>query len=105
MYWGRDPQECRFSPGDIVEVFYEDCVRLEIIAAYPPSKAFVAERQSVEMGADFHFDYSDDCYLTLDDNDGHSHVAVENCFPVNACLLDRGVVERLEERYKKFLIK
>ena len=102
MYWGRDPQECRFAPGDIVEVFYKDCVRLEIIAAYPPSKAFVADRQSVEMSEDFHFDYSDDCYLTLDGNDGHNHVSVENCFPVNACLLDRGVVERLEERYKKF---
>lgn len=108
MYWGRDPHECQFAPGDIVEVFRNDCVTLEIIAGYPPSREFVADRQSADMKDDFHFDYSDDCYVTLDGDAGymecHNHVPVVNCFPAKTFVLEESISTTLKEAYNNILL-
>ena len=51
QFWGRDPEEIKFKPGDIVEIlgypgndyWSDDEVNLAIIVKTPPTKAEVAE--------------------------------------------------------------
>ena len=56
IFEGRDPDECRFRPGDLCEIVDEDSVTLGIVAAVPFTRKEISARR--EKGA-----------LTFDDLD------------------------------------
>ena len=79
-FYGRDEDELQFRLGDLVEVFRGDTVTLEIVCSLPPDRDAV-KRRIIGL------DYSDDCYVTLDGDEGymecHSHPEIVQCFPAN----------------------
>lgn len=67
QFWGRDPEEIKFKPGDIVEIFgypgngywSEDEVNLAIIVKTPPTKTEVAEMRRRYLETHSGFDICD----------------------------------------------
>ena len=67
QFWGRDPEEIKFKPGDIVEVlgypgngyWSEDEVNLAIIVKTPPTKEEVAEMKRQYLTTHSGFDVCD----------------------------------------------
>jgi len=67
QFWGREPEEIKFKPGDIVEIFgypgngwwSEDEVNLAIIVKTPPTKAEVAEMFNTYKATHAGFDLCD----------------------------------------------
>lgn len=67
QFWGRDPEEIKFKPGDIVEILgypgndywgYDE-VNLAIIVKTPPTKAEVAEMRKQYLATHSGFDVCD----------------------------------------------
>jgi hypothetical protein len=99
-FFGRPADKMRFCKGDLVEVYYGDEVRLEIVGDLPPSPEWVSERKS--KYSNFRLDASDDCYYTLpvsDDVDDHSHPDTVNMFPLRFPVSDE-LKSKLETIYK-----
>ena len=92
-FYGRDEDELQFRLGDLVEVFRGDTVTLEVVCSLPPDRDAV-KRRIIRL------DYSDDCYVTLDGDEGymecHSHPEIVQCFPANT-------LKMIEEHKKKLL--
>lgn len=67
QFWGRDPEEIKFKPGDIVEIlgypgngyWSEDEVNLAIIVKTPPTKAEVTEMRRQYLSTHSGFDVCD----------------------------------------------
>ena len=67
QFWGRDPEEIKFKPGDIVEIlgypgngyWSEDEVNLAIIVKTPPTKEDVAEMKKQYLATHSGFDVCD----------------------------------------------
>ena len=67
QFWGRDPEEIKFKPGDIVEIFgypgnrwwSDDEVNLAIIVKTPPTKAELAEMRKQYLATHSGFDVCD----------------------------------------------
>ena len=113
---GRSEEECRFRVGDLVEVLSGDTVSLEIVCSLPPTPERAEQiyhnvkRDFEQRGIDttndeicWILDDTDDCYTTLDDDDGyisHSHPPTICLFPVR-----RKVSDKLREMLKRGLEK
>lgn len=67
QFWGRDPEEIKFKPGDIVEIlgyqgngyWSEDEVNLAIIVKTPPTKEEVAEMRKQYLATHSGFEVCD----------------------------------------------
>ncbi len=91
-FLGREPEQCPFQKGDIVEVLRGNKVTLEIVDSLPVSPARIQELQerSQKKGwGDVSLDYSDDCYLTYDIHHSHSHPSIERVFPAHLPISER----------------
>ena len=101
IYWGREPEECRFKVGDVVEVCFGNKVELHMIWRLPfgleHAKSRLPETQP-ENPLPFHLDYSDDNYITVClDTIYPDHVHVLSCFPAKTLPLDESVTQKLKE--------
>ena len=68
IYWGREPEECRFKVGDIVEVCFGNKVELHMIWQLPFNEAYARKNlpaNKPDKPMTFHLDDSDDCYITV----------------------------------------
>ena len=101
QFWGRDPEEIKFKPGDIVEIlgypgngyWSEDEVNLAIIVKTPPTKEEVAEMREQYLATHSGFDVCDhalcrefgshlDSYEVLSQNcDSIDHASTISVFP------------------------
>lgn len=103
---GRADNECPFKVGDLVEVLHDDYVTLEIVLSLPASPAKVEQicNNVLVSRRCWSIDYSDDCYVTLDSDEGymenHSHPATVQLFPVR-----RKVSEKLRDKLERGLEK
>lgn len=103
---GRAEEECPFKVGDLVEVFHGEDVTLEIVCSLPASPAKVEQMYNNVLAQRrcWVLDYSDDCYVTLDGDEGymenHSHPATIQLFPAR-----RKVSAKLRERLVRGLEK
>ena len=106
IFWGREPDECRFKVGDLVEVFNVSYVTLGIIWDLPINFEFVQKRLPKEKPDEpmsFHMDESDDCYVIVTMEDEYpDHMDVIDCFPVGSLYLDESVISKLRERFASF---
>ena len=97
-FYGRDEDELQFRLGDLVEVFRGDTVTLEIVCSLPPDRDAV-KRRIIGL------DYSDDCYVTLDGDEGymecHSHPEIVKCFPANTLKMNEEHKKKLLNGYQK----
>lgn len=66
QFWGRNPEEIKFKPGDIVEIFgypgngyWSEEVNLAVIISTPPTKDEVAEMRKQYMATHSGFDLCD----------------------------------------------
>lgn len=84
---GREPAECRFSLGQLVEFVFDGCLRLGCVNALPLSPQELAEGRShgliialgMEMG-DVYADQSDDTYIV-------DFLDLDDCGPYSECQL------------------
>ena len=87
VFPGRD--ECRFSVGDKVAVFWGDHFSFETIYALPVDSSFV-EASLKDKSIAFLPDYSDDCYVTIPEGgdyyDHHNHPLVVNVFSIEGLI-------------------
>lgn len=103
---GRAEDECQFKVGNLVEVLHGDYVTLEIVLSLPASPAQVEQMCNNVLVSRrcWSIDYSDDCYVTLDGDEGymenHSHPATVQLFPVH-----RKVSEKLRDKLVRGLEK
>lgn len=81
LFLGREPEDCRFKPGDLVEVCRGDRGTLEIVCSQPLSKECIASILKDEDNSGAHPDYTDDCYMTLNIDGMHDHPSAVDCFP------------------------
>ena len=97
-FYGRDEDELQFRLGDLVEVFRGDTVTLEIVCSLPPDRDAV-KRRIIGL------DYSDDCYVTLDGDEGymecHSHPEIVKCFPANTLKMNEEHKKKLLNGYRR----
>ena len=97
-FYGRDEDELQFRLGDLVEVFRGDTVTLEIVCSLPPDRDAV-KRRIIGL------DYSDDCYVTLDGDEGymecHSHPEIVQCFPANTLKMNEEHKKKLLNGYRR----
>lgn len=97
-FYGRYEDELQFRLGDLVEVFRGDTVTLEIVCSLPPDRDAV-KRRIIGL------DYSDDCYVTLDGDEGymecHSHPEIIQCFPANTLKMNEVHKKKLLNGYQK----
>ena len=100
-FYGRDEDELQFRLGDLVEVFRGDTVTLEIVCSLPPDRDAV-KRRIIGL------DYSDDCYVTLDGDEGymecHSHPEIVKCFPANTLKMNEEHKKKLLNGYQKCVL-
>ena len=100
-FYGRDEDELQFRLGDLVEVFRGDTVTLEIVCSLPPDRDAV-KRRIIGL------DYSDDCYVTLDGDEGymecHSHPEIVQCFPANTLKMNEEHKKKLLNGYQKCVL-
>jgi len=81
LYRGREPEDCRFKPGDLVEVCRGERVTLEVVCTQPLSKECIASLLKDKDNLGAHPDYTDDCYMTMNIDGVHDHPSVVDCFP------------------------
>ena len=100
-FYGRDEDELQFRLGDLVEVFRGDTVTLEIVCSLPPDR-YAVKRRIIGL------DYSDDCYVTLDGDEGymecHSHPEIVQCFPANTLKMNEEHKKKLLNGYQKCVL-
>lgn len=100
-FYGRDEDELQFRLGDLVEVFRGDTVTLETVCSLPPDRDAV-KRRIIGL------DYSDDCYVTLDGDEGymecHSHPEIVQCFPANTLKMNEEHKKKLLNGYQKCVL-
>lgn len=123
QFWGRDPEEIKFKPGDIVEIlgypgngyWSEDEVNLAIIVKTPPTKAEVAEKRKQYLATHSGFDICDhalcrvfdshlDTYEVLSQScDSIDHASSISVFPLTKPISSRRrkALQALYERYLK----
>lgn len=89
LFCGRDPGDCRFKPGDLVEVCRGDRVTLEVVCSQPLSKERIASILADVDTLGAYPDYTDDCYMTLNIDGVHHHPLVIDCFPPRFPVSDR----------------
>ena len=105
-FYGRYEDELQFRLGDLVEVFRGDTVTLEIVCSLPLDRDAVKQRilANTRMFG-IGLDYSDDCYVTLDGNEGymecHSHPEIVQCFPANTLNMNEEYKKKLLNGYQK----
>ncbi|MBP5740763.1 MAG: hypothetical protein J6W59_03310 [Bacteroidales bacterium] len=63
VFEGRDPEEIRFKPGDIVEVLDSDEVHLAFVAGVPTSRE---EAKRINGDGIIQLDVTDDTYMVFD---------------------------------------
>ena len=104
IYWGREPQECRFKAGDIVEVVCGDQVSLEIIWRLPFGLKYASSRMpktKPEKPMSFHLDDTDDNYTTVNPDGGYpDKTNVISCYPATTLPLDESIITRLRKAYE-----
>ena len=97
-FYGRDEDELQFRLGDLVEVCRGDTVTLEIVCSLPLDRDAV-KRRIIGL------DYSDDCYVTLDGDEGymecHSHPEIVQCFPANTLKMNEEHKKKLLNGYRR----
>ena len=100
-FYGRDEDELQFRLGDLVEVFRGDTVTLEVVCSLPPDRDAV-KRRIIGL------DYSDDCYVTLDGDEGymecHSHPEIVQCFPAKTLKMNEEHKKKLLNGYQKCVL-
>ena len=103
---GRADNECPFKAGDLVEVLHGDYVTLEIALSLPASSAKVEQvcNNVLVSRRCWSIDYSDDCYVTLDGNEGYME---NHSLPATIQLLSvrRKVSEKLRDKLVRGLEK
>lgn len=124
QFWGRDPEEIRFKPGDIVEVmgypgngyWSEDEVNLAIIVNTPPTKEEVAEMKRQYLATHSGFDVCDhalcrefgshlDTYEVLSQcSDSIDHASTISVFPITKPISTRRR-KALQTLYDNYLEK
>lgn len=87
-FYGRKPEDIRFSVGDIVWALHYHELVLCIVGWLPPTTAWYQERKAYSLkkygNADcFYLDTTDDSYglYTLGDGDTHCHILCPMVFP------------------------
>lgn len=131
LFWGRDSEEIKFKPGDIVEIFgypgngywSEDEVNLAIIVKTPPTKEEVAEMRKQYLATHSGFDVCDhaicrefgsqlDTYEVLSQScDSIDHASMISVFPLTKPISSkrRKALQALYDNYlekkKKIQIK
>ena len=105
IYWGREPDECRFKVGDVVEVILGDKVELHMIWRLPFGLEYAKTRLpevKPEKPMPIHLDDSDDNYITVClDAIYPDHVHVMSCFPAGTLPLDETIVKKLQEIFDR----
>jgi hypothetical protein len=122
QFWGRDPEEIKFKPGDIVEIlgypgngyWSEDEVNLAIIVKTPPTKEEVAEMKKLYLATHSGFDICDhalcrefgshlDTYEVLSQcSDSIDHASTISVFPLTKPISSRRR-KALQALYDKYL--
>ena len=124
QFWGRDPEEIKFKPGDIVEIlgypgngyWSEDVVNLAIIVKIPPTKKEVAEMKKQYLATHSGFDICDhalcrvfgshiDTYEVLSQScDSIDHASTISVFPLSKPISSKRR-EALQALYDNYLEK
>ena len=121
QFWGRDPEEIKFKPGDIVEIlgysgngyWSEDEVNLVIIVKTPPTKEEVAEMRKQYLATHSGFDACDhalcrafgshlDTYEVLSQScDSIDHASTISVFPLSKTISSkrRKALQTLYDNY------
>ena len=121
QFWGRDPEEIKFKPGDIVEIlgypgngyWSEDEVNLAIIVKIPPTKEEVAEIKKQYLATHSGFDICDhalcrvfgshiDTYEVLSQScDSIDHASTISVFPLSKTISSkrRKALQALYDNY------
>ncbi len=71
---GKEPQDCQFNRGDIVQ-FGDYKLTLGVVTALPPDPVFIEKM----CGADGRLDACDDSYLILHGKNGTDHSHLHEC--------------------------
>ena len=88
MFLGREPEEIRFKPGDIVEIFgypgnvywSEDEVNLAIIVNTPPTVTEVSAMREKYLDTHSGFDLCDHAQSTIFDRHLDAYEVISSCF-------------------------
>ena len=106
MFQGRCEDELQFRSGDLVEVFWGDCVTLEIVCSLPIDR-MEFEKRILAGNRRLLLDCTDDSYVTLDGDEGymecHSHPSVVQCFPANTLKMNEDFKKKLLNGYQKLV--
>ena len=98
VFEGRNPEEVRFKPGDIVDVLWCGEIQLGFVAAVPPDKE---EAARINSGGIITLDVTDDSYMVfLGENYSiHQHIDVLHVFEPHF-----RIPERIRQRLKAKLL-
>lgn len=104
IYWGREKEECRFRPGDIVEVHCRNEVQLCVVLELPINEERAREKMpdsQPDVPFVFHLDDTDDNYSVIGlDDIFPDNYEVMSCFPARTLPLDESIVKRLMDLYE-----
>ena len=105
IFWGREPEDCRFMVGDIVEVPSSDnSVTLGIVTKMPVDFEEAAAELPDEKPDEpmrFHCDERDDCYQVITMEYGYPRdTDVVRCFPATTFPIDRSYISELRKLAK-----
>ncbi|MBQ7609470.1 MAG: hypothetical protein IJU74_00050 [Bacteroidales bacterium] len=110
---GRLPEQCRFKPGDYVEVVCNDTVTLGIVMECPPTPEDVADKGLRCSRYDKPFDgkaeYEEDAYMTLHGRvDLHKYLqhkeSLEFAYATNVLPASLPIPEIMKEQLKHLLV-
>ena len=98
-FYGRNPKEIRFRPGDIVEALQGGgCSELGIVDSTPPTTQQY-EHYAEKAPQWFFMDYTDDAYTIyyLGDGDTHGHSECTDVFPPSKPV-SKSIEKRLRDK-------
>lgn len=106
FFRGRKPSQCRFKPGDIVEVRRDNDVSIEIVYMQPPTPEDIRSYHATGRPDPVTGVRGDDVYITLadriDENAYSLYMDVHDCvYATDVMPPQRGVNDKVRKRLKE----